>query len=308
MSRVNTHSPSSAVAALALTLALGLAASSALAISSPFVDPPGPTLPPDPGGSMANSFLSYSYLFWVVEGANSSAYNGYTAVLVRGNEAIDIDNGSTGTVLNNAVPTVTYNDVLGSWELNGGVIHAIATLGSNIGGSNQGFMTVNDDRNDYLKNIDRLEMGDWHYTTHTYTQQYVPDPLTVVENHAKWGTQATLNSYNTFQTLDTAYPYYMFIFDTSSSRSGSISDNGNQYPGHPNYIPPFSVGPDAFVGMWYEELNVSDNLVPELQQGSFENMINVLVVRFSEPVPEPTAAALLALGAACLGLRRRFRR
>jgi PEP-CTERM putative exosortase interaction domain len=218
-------------------------------------------------------------LVWVVEAANDMAYNGYTAVLVRGFEAVSAPDGLTQ---NSAVPSVNYNYETGRWELSGGYVHAIANLGeSAAGGEFLAAGTVVGKT--YV--IDRFSAGDLH--VYTRGTSYAENGGMIVVNQGQW--DAAGSGRSPVQTTETAYPYYMFVFKTGETGVGNIN----------------AAGADALVGMFYEELN---NELPTLQENFTEDK-DILVVRFNNfyVVPEPATAALFALGIACLARRRRRR-
>ena len=253
------------------------AVSAALALNAPFEPLPDANEYDNPPLGVGPPTNPASRLYWVVEGADLAAYNGYTAVLVRGLEAVS---ATGGTANNSMVPTVTYED--GKWVLHNGYVHAIANLGESTE-----FVQATSKNISNISAINNLNEGDWQSLSQppAYNDSsYIP-----VENDDRWKSAVVYTSDNKaqapVQNSTTAYPYYMLIFDTSESE-GMIDASG----------------PDSFVGTFYELLNPG---VPELQTiGNYK----VLVVRFSgdfDVVPEPATAALFLLGVACLARRRR---
>lgn len=280
------------IASIAIAaLALATATPALAVIASPFVDPepdpggfdpdPGMGSPGDPGGT-----FSMDYLIWVVADAINSDYNGYTAVLVRGFEAVSMPGG---TATHNPMPSVDFNQKTGKWELSGGLVHGIANLGEQTE-----FVAAGNLVTDNL-NIDRFETGDFHVAAGVtgFIQSDTHGVALPNDIDGRWAEQVKRSPNNEnaspVQDYNTAYPYYMFIFDTNGS--GNI-DNA---------------GADAFIGMFYEELDSPNHDLPQIQNvpaGDFD----ALVVRFSGPfhaVPEPATAALFLLGIACLARRRR---
>ena len=213
---------------------------------------------------------AYHAVYWVIGDDILSSYSGYNAVLVRG-----MDDGST--------PTVTFDQTMnsnsGGWVLKNGLFYVSAPIAS--------FTVITPS----LPSITGLSSsgGDG------YVKMDVLDWLVGVNSVNLAGTSWPTENSNVIVISNddpptTSYPFYMFLYD-GTGNVNDVPDDG------------------SMIGMWLEEMY---EMKDTIQHGVLDNGKDALVIRFSGlptlPVPEPTSAALFALGAACFALRRRARR
>ena len=234
--------------------------------------------PADPGGSFPESGV----FFWVVSADILANYEGYSAVLVRGM--------GDGTI-----PTVSK--VGNTYVLENGFFYASADLSPapNFGGP-PGMSPADDFTRLTVVpgNIDGFKAGDAYRGFNIF--DWESPKQSIKSDDTSWPSETITYGMVTGETPPdcgifgensaTSYPYYMFLYE-GTGNVDSLSDGD-------------------LIGVWLEEYYDSKNILQENVSLGSAGMKDVLVVRFSglPVVPEPTSAALLALGAACLGLRR----
>ena len=247
----------------------------------------------------------YNALFWVIDGDTTDAsLYGKTAVLVRGDSA--------------TAPTVSY--VNGGWSLEGGLVQAIAQLGS-IGDTVTSDFTINNQYSirdfnlgDHYLEIDvRSENWSAAGTSGTSKNRGIQDLIGIDKWASEFAdTTGKIGGRGVSPDNTYAYNYYMFVFDTPAliGDEATFENIGASYQDYVVCYEYYYGGvpdvPSVQEGVNLDEYWVWDEK-EKVDKGPYYKWEDALVLRF-ELIPEPTSAALLALGAACLGLRRRFRR